>query len=77
MLDQNLIQTIRTKYQLDMKESVIILSKILDKNYLPKDLNILDNVDKQLELFTNAKERATHFESIIQTLSNEIKTKDD
>jgi hypothetical protein len=71
MLDDKLIQTVRTKYQLDMKKSVVMLSKILDDKYI-SDKDVISEVDKQLKSFANAKERATHFEAIIKTLSDEI-----
>lgn len=69
MIDQNLVETIRTMYQLEMKKSVVVLSKILDVNY--GGVDVVEEIDKQLKLFVEAKERATHFESIVKTLSSQ------
>ena len=68
-LDNNLIETVRTKYQLDMKKSVVVLSKMLSVGN--GDVNFLEQIDQQLKTFAEAKERATHFEAIIKTLSTE------
>jgi hypothetical protein len=68
-LDNNLIETVRTKYQLDMKKSVVVLSKMLSVGN--GDVNFLEQIDGQLKTFAEAKERATHFEAIIKTLQTE------
>lgn len=68
-LDNNLIETVRTKYQLDMKKSVVVLSKMLSVGN--GDVNFLEQIDQQLKTFAEAKERATHFEAIIKTLQTE------
>lgn len=68
MLDNNLVETIRSKYQFEMKRSVIILSKLLSVNH--PELNVVDKIDEQVELFSKAKEKARHFEDIVKTLSN-------
>jgi hypothetical protein len=70
MFDLNLIETIRTKYQLDMKKSVVMLSRMLKDDYNGTN-DILEDIDNQLKVFSEAKERATHFETIIKTLINE------
>lgn len=68
MLDINLIETIRTKYQFEMKQSVIILTKLLSINH--PELDVVAKIDEQLELFSKTKEKAKHFEDIIKTLTN-------
>jgi hypothetical protein len=67
MIDNNLVEALRAKYQYEMKLSVSRIAKILEG----KSLGDVDDVDLLLDQFKNAKDKAGYFEGILKTIKTE------
>jgi len=67
MIDERLIDAIKTKYQYEMKKAVSRISLELEN---PSEDSI-NKIDSSVDLFSRAKEKASYFEAIIKNLKGE------
>jgi hypothetical protein len=65
-MNLDIIEAVRANYQFKMKSSVAKIKILLSNN---NDLDILEKIDNEVGVFTEAKEKATYFEAIITSLS--------
>lgn len=66
-MDERLIDTIKAKYQYEMKKAVSTINLELEN---PSE-NSIYKIDSSLGLFSRAKEKASYFEAIVKNLKGE------
>lgn len=64
MIDERLVEALRSKYQYEMKTAVAKINNLLHN---PKSDSI-EVIDSFLDDFKNAKDKGSYFEGILNTL---------
>ncbi len=67
MIDERLIDAIKSKYQYEMKKAVSKINLELEN----PSVDSINKIDSSVDLFSRAKEKASYFEAIIKNLKGE------
>jgi hypothetical protein len=67
MMDEKIVDALRTKYQYDMKKSV----SLIDSELKNPNTETIINVDRLIGEFYEAKEKASYLEAIVKNLKGE------
>lgn len=66
-MNERIIDTIRTKYQYEMKNAVSKISIELEK----PNKDSVEEIDSWVDVFSRTKEKASYFEAILKNLKGE------
>ena len=64
MIDERLVEALRSKYQYQMKDAVAKINNLLNN----PNVDSIEEIDFFLDDFKNAKDKGGYFEGILNTL---------